>query len=178
MGNRKAAPSTCDHTRLGCSQHDYRTHLSIQTRECAGKNQGFQDLCTKTTAAFLSMTKKSLGLAGYSMRTLPKPSLAMRLLQLLFFSISSLHAQVLPNEALFRGNEVHLLQNNLVKFSVYVGKDQLISDKLEAQSQWAAQNGAKSPPSIETDADFALDIMYTDWQAPGKANNSENPILL
>jgi len=102
----------------------------------------------------------------------------MRLLQLLFFSISSLHAQVLPNEALFRGNEVHLLQNNLVKFSVYVGKDQLISDKLEAQSQWAAQNGAKSPPSIETDADFALDIMYTDWQAPGKANNSENPILL
>ena len=124
------------------------------------------------------MTKKSLGLAGYSMRTLPKPSLAMRLLQLLFFSISSLHAQVLPNEALFRGNEVHLLQNSLVKFSVYVGKDQLISDKLEAQSQWAAQNGAKSPPSIETDADFALDIMYTDWQAPGKANNSENPILL
>jgi len=80
------------------------------------------------------------------MRTLPKPSLAMRLLQLLFFSISSLHAQVLPNEALFRGNEVHLLQNSLVKFSVYVGKDQLISDKLEAQAsdiEGEESNGAR-----------------------------------
>ena len=103
---------------------------------------------------------------------------SLRSLFLLLWSVPFLHAQVLPREDLFRGNQVHILQNSLVKFSVYVGKDNLISDRLETQSQWAAQYGAKAPPSIETDADFALDIMYTDWQAPGKANNSENPILL
>jgi hypothetical protein len=32
--------------------------------------------------------------------------------------------------------------------------------------------------SVETDADFTLEIMWTDWQAPKYLNNAENPVLL
>ena len=31
---------------------------------------------------------------------------------------------------------------------------------------------------IESDGDFGLDVMYTDWRAPGKQNNADNPVLL
>jgi len=55
---------------------------------------------------------------------------------------------------------------------------QLVSDRLDAQPKWVSQFGTRRTPSIETDADFALDVMYTDWRAPGKQNNADNPVML
>ncbi|MEK6756408.1 MAG: alpha-galactosidase, partial [Bacteroidota bacterium] len=69
------------------------------------------------------------------------------------------------------------LENGRVKCSVTVESGKLISDRLEVQPEWARQTGG-STAAIETDADFALDVMFTDWDAPGKANNADNLILL
>jgi len=69
------------------------------------------------------------------------------------------------------------LENPHVKLSVRIENDRLLSDRLEVQPQWASQV-AGAEASIETDADFALDVMFTDWNAPGKANNADNLILM
>ena len=70
------------------------------------------------------------------------------------------------------------LENNQVKVSVKIEKGELLSDRLETVPMWSEKFGSLQIASIETDADFALDVMYTDWQAPEKANNADNPILL
>jgi hypothetical protein len=77
-----------------------------------------------------------------------------------------------------KGRNTLSLENGKVKCSVNVEEGQLVSDRLEAQTKWIDQFGSGQVPVVETDADFALDLMYTDWEAPGKANNADNLILL
>ena len=74
-------------------------------------------------------------------------------------------------------SDVFSLSNGLVRFSVTLAAESLAGDKLEALPSWPA---ARKQPlaAIESDADFALDIMWTDWQAPGKVGNAENPVSL
>ncbi|MBI3766560.1 MAG: alpha-galactosidase [Ignavibacteriales bacterium] len=76
------------------------------------------------------------------------------------------------------GKHTLKLENSKVRCSVAIENGSLLFDKLEAKPLWCAEVGTTIPPVVETDADFALDVMYTDWQAPGKANNADNPILL
>ncbi|HMD13188.1 MAG TPA: alpha-galactosidase, partial [Bacteroidota bacterium] len=70
------------------------------------------------------------------------------------------------------------MENNQVKILVKIENGELLSDRLETVPAWSEKFGSSQIASLETDADFALDVMYTDWQAPGKANNADNPILL
>ena len=35
-----------------------------------------------------------------------------------------------------------------------------------------------APASVETDAGFSLDLMWSDWRPPGRKNNGENPVSL
>lgn len=73
--------------------------------------------------------------------------------------------------------QVFTLSNGLVRSSVTIETGTLIGDRLEVlPSLSLAEN--QPLPAVETDADFALDIMWTDWQAPGKASNAENPVVL
>ncbi len=58
------------------------------------------------------------------------------------------------------------LVNPNVKFVVYV-KD----GNLEFETLSSSRNAY-----ITTDGDFALDVVWTGWRAPGKFNNSENPV--
>jgi len=76
-----------------------------------------------------------------------------------------------------KGKSALVLENSRVKCSVQLEGDQLVSDRLEILPKWASQVRG-SPAAIETDADFGLDLMYTDWDAPGKANNADNLILM
>jgi hypothetical protein len=48
----------------------------------------------------------------------------------------------------------------------------------ESLSLAMVPGGLGRPPVGRTDGSFAIEIMWTDWQAPGKNNNSENPIIL
>ncbi|HUL43104.1 MAG TPA: alpha-galactosidase [Bacteroidota bacterium] len=86
---------------------------------------------------------------------------------LLAFSVTGLSA----------ATERLVLQNDRVSLNVIVQKDQLLGDELRTVPSWSEEFGVKKQPAIATDADFAIDVMYTDWQAPGKVNNAENPVL-
>ena len=75
------------------------------------------------------------------------------------------------------GAEIFSLSNGLVRCSVTIEDGALSGDNLEAL-QSLSPAGKQPLPAVGTDADFALDIMWTDWQAPGKVSNAENPVLL
>ena len=89
---------------------------------------------------------------------------------------SPLHAQKVRTAEVQRGaNTVLNLTNDLIECTVAIREDALISDNVTGQSEWTQTYGTQ-PAAIETDADFAAEVMWTDWQAPGKVNNAENPV--
>lgn len=69
------------------------------------------------------------------------------------------------------------IANDLVECRIAVKDGLLVSDRLAAQPQWEKFLEHRITP-VETDADFSLDIMWTDWQAPLTVNNAENPLTL
>jgi hypothetical protein len=69
------------------------------------------------------------------------------------------------------------LDNEYLTLSiVYKGK-QLFSDSLTGASSWFESYGA-SPVVLSSTADFELTVVWTDWLAPGKKNNGDNPVIL
>jgi hypothetical protein len=73
--------------------------------------------------------------------------------------------------------EVWSLSNNQIKYSIYIENSKLISDKLEARHEWLEKYGTDSV-SLETNADFAIDLFWTGWRVPGKENNADNYVSL
>ncbi len=68
------------------------------------------------------------------------------------------------------------LVNDRVVLTVRFEDGRLAEDRLTARSSWTA---AGAPlPSVATDAGFALELMWTDWQAPGQAANAANPVTV
>jgi hypothetical protein len=99
-------------------------------------------------------------------------------LVLLLLSVSLSFAQNVGFEERIEGKKQILrLNNEQVKCSVIFEEGKLSSDRLEAQPEWLAEYGTR-PLAIETDADFALNVMWTGWRAPGYLNNAENPVVL
>ncbi|NOY78458.1 MAG: hypothetical protein GXO76_11380 [Calditrichaeota bacterium] len=68
------------------------------------------------------------------------------------------------------------LQNEKVKLGVLIQNKQLAKDCLRVLPDWAASFHTQ-PVVLHTDADFALNVMWTGWHAPGKINNAENPVV-
>ena len=75
------------------------------------------------------------------------------------------------------GSDVFSLSNGIVRCLVSVESGKLAADQIE---MLALRRPGENKPRLrfETDADFGLDIMWTDWQAPGRLSNAENPVLL
>jgi hypothetical protein len=71
-----------------------------------------------------------------------------------------------------------VLQNDYVTLTVFIRGEELLSERLGLQPLWVSRLGTMQTTSIETDADFGLEVMYTDWRAPGKQNNADNPVVL
>lgn len=69
-----------------------------------------------------------------------------------------------------------VLENSLVKCSIFTGNGQLQGDRLEAQPGWKFANAKTG--AIESDGDFGIDLMWTGWRAPGKVYNADNPLML
>ncbi|MBI5645596.1 MAG: alpha-galactosidase [Ignavibacteriae bacterium] len=69
------------------------------------------------------------------------------------------------------------LANDKVECSVVLENGRLVLDRLVARPDWAHGFGT-SPVAVETDGDFAAEIMWTDWQAPKSEQNAENPVTL
>ena len=72
----------------------------------------------------------------------------------------------------------HVIAGEAVRMTVVTDGGTLLSDRLETLPARSAGAGNDRGSSIETDADFGLDVMITDWQAPGRANNGDNPVVL
>ncbi len=96
---------------------------------------------------------------------------------LVFFVSSSSALDVVFEEGKEDDKQIFSLSNEQVKCSVIFKKGKLSSDRLEEQPEWLAEYGTR-PFSIETDADFGLNVMWTGWRAPGNVNNAENPVML
>lgn len=62
------------------------------------------------------------------------------------------------------------LENDQLRCSIFFDGDRLAGERLDGLP---AGTGA---PAVETDAGFALELVWTDWQAPGKINNADNPV--
>ncbi|MBL0177003.1 MAG: alpha-galactosidase [Ignavibacteria bacterium] len=70
-----------------------------------------------------------------------------------------------------------MLSNERVAFEVTIDNGKLAQDRLAVQHAWAKEYGTL-PSILETDADWSAEIMWTDWRAPLKANNADNPVEL
>lgn len=66
------------------------------------------------------------------------------------------------------------LKNECIQCLIKVESGKLISDDIRALPRWLSKFKNFSSLSIETDGDFMLDVMWTDWSAPGKVNNADN----
>jgi len=96
---------------------------------------------------------------------------------LIFFVSPILSLDVVFEETKEGGKQIFSLSNSQVKCYVIFEEGKLSSDRLEAQPEWLAEYKTR-PFSIDTDADFGLNVMWTGWQAPGNVNNAENPVML
>lgn len=96
---------------------------------------------------------------------------------LIFFVSSSSAFDVVFEERKEGDKQIFSLSNEQVKCSVIFDEGKLSSDRLEAQPEWLAEYRTRLF-SIETDADFGLNVMWTGWRAPGNVNNAENPVML
>lgn len=70
------------------------------------------------------------------------------------------------------------LDNGLIRCSIEIENGALRSERLELLPGTAIWRESAAPPALEMDADFAIDVMFTDWSAPGKIDNADNPVLL
>ena len=96
---------------------------------------------------------------------------------LVFFISSCLADSVTYQEQKVNSRQIFKLSNDQIICSVLFEQGKLLSDRLALQPQWSSQYKTK-PFAMETDAGFALEVMWTGWRAPGKVNNADNPITL
>lgn len=73
--------------------------------------------------------------------------------------------------------QVFWLSNDRVHCAVTVANGVLMGDTLSALPEWLSKYGSQAC-DVNTDADFALDVMWAGWTAPGKENNADNPVSL
>src|SRR5437763_517469 len=102
--------------------------------------------------------------------------MTIKLTSLFLLAFISLgRAQFVTSSERIDGSKILLsLTNEKVECTVAI--DTLFRwDKLTSSKEWTAKYKS-SPSTIETDADFGLEIMWTDWQAPKTINNAENPV--
>lgn len=69
------------------------------------------------------------------------------------------------------------LTNQQISLTVAVDKQTLVCETLAVLNQTATEPAAAAK-AIEMSGDFKLDIMWTDWRAPGKVNNGDLQVLL
>lgn len=71
-----------------------------------------------------------------------------------------------------RGRRVFTLSNNVVTQKVIVVNDVLQADELIGNKAWLAEYH-NSDHGVYTDGDYSLQMMWTDWSAPGKHFNAD-----
>jgi hypothetical protein len=70
------------------------------------------------------------------------------------------------------------LSNAISDLQVHFDNGVIASEKLTGKGEWLSKYGNTKEVGIETDGDFCLHIMWTDWRPPGKDNNADNLVSL
>jgi hypothetical protein len=88
-----------------------------------------------------------------------------------------LHGQdVRTREADERSRQVFQLQNENITCKVMILDNQLEGDSLIGNPLWLGSFGS-TPFILYTDGGFGLQFTWTDWQAPKKLFNADNPVV-
>jgi len=74
-------------------------------------------------------------------------------------------------------NMNYKLSNDKIACLITVEEGTLTSEKIIMQEKWIQQVG-RDVAGLETDGDFAVELMWTGWLAPGKVNNADNYMKL
>ena len=69
------------------------------------------------------------------------------------------------------------LENPKITFSVFIEDDKLVAEEIVSKPG-CFMNYPDERFQIKTDGNFQLDIFWSHWRAPGKANNADNRLLL
>jgi hypothetical protein len=97
-------------------------------------------------------------------------------LLILFAAHVQLRAQaVIASDKSVGSRREFTLSNAQISYTLTLDSGKIVSDKIVAQDSWAKQYG-NTPTAVETDANFGMQIMWTDWQAPDRVNNADNPV--
>lgn len=89
-----------------------------------------------------------------------------------FFTMFGFFLEAAPGEL-----EHACIKNERMAYSVFWRDGELLYDTIETAKRGSGCDAAGSI-KLCTDADFGINVMWTDWQAPGKANNGDNPVIL
>jgi hypothetical protein len=113
------------------------------------------------------------------MMRLPIRNYGVLLISLFFIAFSN---QLPAQNVMSSGSEKNVtalfrLYNENVNLSVVILEGKLISDTLTGNTSWLRSFGS-DPFSLVTDAGFGLKFVWTDWQAPKKQANADNPVIL
>ena len=99
-------------------------------------------------------------------------------LLVLFFNCFQLQAQnVITSGNADKGSGCFFLANENLRLSVVIRDHRIESDTLSGNPAWLSAHGS-SPFCLTTDGDFSLNFIWTDWQAPKKSANADNPVML
>ena len=88
------------------------------------------------------------------------------------FSFSSIAQQVSTHYEIKDSKKVFTLSNNRVTESVIIANEILQGDELTGNKEWLAEYNNHNH-SVYTDGNYALQMMWTDWSAPGKIFNGD-----
>jgi hypothetical protein len=83
-----------------------------------------------------------------------------------------------PQPANAEGLTTLSLDNGIIRCSIQIENGIIRSERLDLLPGTPLWSEPPPPPAIGLDADFAIDVMFTDWSAPGKIDNADNPVLL
>ena len=107
----------------------------------------------------------------------PRSLAAAALVAVLLLSCNARGQRVRSAERHTDNSTVYTLANDRVALDVTVQTGKLMQERLAVQPAWAKEFGLL-PSVLETDGDWSMNVMWTDWQAPLKQNNAENPVEL
>ena len=88
------------------------------------------------------------------------------------FSFSSMAQPVSTHYEIKDNKKIFTLSNNIVTESVIIANDILQGDELTGNKEWLAEYNNHNH-NVYTDGNYALQMMWTDWSAPGKIFNGD-----
>ena len=81
------------------------------------------------------------------------------------------------NRAETSNERVLVIQNSLITCNLVLRNGILFAERISGNPDWIVPYGTDAA-NLRTDGDFALEIMWTGWRVPGRANNADNLIRL